>query len=987
MAAVSSAAMETNHDGNHLLLEESHSWDANNDDGYDEFPLEEEEEEEKEEHKEDYFDTSYMRQSSSSQEDNSNTNTNAWVQLLNLPTTNNTNGQPMMPATGIPVGGMRRVSSCYFSLASNISNNEFHAMDSASFYSPNPSYHNSYHRSSSSSHHCNDALSFDGRNASDFLLHDVLMNVFSFLDAHSLASFSETGMKPNFECFYFLELQLQRALLVGDSHNYFQAGANDMMGIGNEGGAENDHDENLSNRDNDMVRIQDEPDYDQAEEGSINSESEEYDSNTIPSFEGAIAGTGVISRLASLNSASARTIVQTYLDSNSTIQAMPLSHSLAYFRQVLLRQYQESSINMPYKSPFPRASPNIPDNMAKNARNMALFVTFLGAAYMRTQHVGDAAVAAMPNMPDPSEVLNEENVEALKNMMLKVGLAGGFFKAGKTMKEKVAEQAANGKDGDPNVGSSAAGDDANDDHYDDVANQDAGHDQLGNFQGGEGSNPIGDANDIVAGVNNNASAEMDAAHEANAATSTTAHSRQQRSSSMGNLEDLSHMIPHPSAIASRLYNAFSSNSSIADTTSSSTAKISTVASLNASLDANNGSSSEDQQEALLAASRSSNLDEGDATTSPLPTRRQHRSKRSHKTLSHEQASISNSHSVDFGKDSGASWEENKSSEPEEEKAGHSPHAVNQGFEQVQQPILSPEAIAYAMDHPFSPNPYDHPSHHAFANSLDTQGKTVDSFNNIGNPETTSTENTSFFSFNMKQPQDPLSDLTFNGNQNVKPTGCIGAYAHGVKTAASEVTRLIKEERKANYDALSLEQQQEVGMRFIDACTDDRKLNIVKEILQKQKLMDVDRFFIGPDDTETCALHAAAFNGAEKVLQFLCGGIDERDPNEDCGLCNVNVRDANGWTALHFAAGANSVTSVRVLSEHGAELTIEASNGYTPFHWAERLSNEEVAGELERLGADNRFVGRWVFGSGGNVRDDRKIPFVSFLANQFFAFSS
>ena len=137
---------------------------------------------------------------------------------------------------------------------------------------------------------------------------------------------------------------------------------------------------------------------------------------------------------------------------------------------------------------------------------------------------------------------------------------------------------------------------------------------------------------------------------------------------------------------------------------------------------------------------------------------------------------------------------------------------------------------------------------------------------------------------------------------------------------------------------------------------------------------------------TCALHAAAFNGAERVLKFLCGGIDERDLNSDCSLCNVNARDTNGWTALHFAAGANSVASVRVLADYGAKLTLEAGNGCTPFHWAERLSNGEVTAELERLGADNRFVGRWMFGGlsapGGN---DRRIPFISFLANRFFAF--
>jgi hypothetical protein len=53
--------------------------------------------------------------------------------------------------------------------------------------------------------------------------------------------------------------------------------------------------------------------------------------------------------------------------------------------------------------------------------------------------------------------------------------------------------------------------------------------------------------------------------------------------------------------------------------------------------------------------------------------------------------------------------------------------------------------------------------------------------------------------------------------------------------------------------------------------------------------------------------------------------------------------------------------VRVLTDHGAKLTLDAGNGYMPFHWAKRLSNGEVAVELERLDANNRFVKRWVFG--------------------------
>jgi len=90
----------------------------------------------------------------------------------------------------------------------------------------------------------------------------------------------------------------------------------------------------------------------------------------------------------------------------------------------------------------PSSSMHIPENMAKGARNMALLFTLLGAAY-RVHQGGsvDGGVVSMTHgggmMPDPSAVLSEENVEALKNVMIKVGLAGGFLKAGMTtMKEK-----------------------------------------------------------------------------------------------------------------------------------------------------------------------------------------------------------------------------------------------------------------------------------------------------------------------------------------------------------------------------------------------------------------------------------------------------------------------------------------------------------------------------------------------------------------------
>jgi len=466
-------------------------------DNYDDFPLDDDDDDGGE-YKEDYFDTHYDNNiniksnipqqqplRSSAVDGNSSNNSATWVQLLNLPDDqlfNRSSSNQHHHNHGVPVGGMRRVSSCYFSIASNISDGGGGNVGNA-FHSPNPSYHNSYYNGSSinSCHH--DALSFDGRNASDFLLHDVLMNLFSFLDAQSLASFSETGRRPNFEVFYFLELQLQRALLMGEGRNHFfgDVGEGTLLGRVDEdevveqqhhGEVEDEHDDDddrivvaegmLGGEDaNNGLRLaQDEPMNDGAggdiaqdwdvpndDSGSTNIDHNCNDrDNAIPSFEGSIAGTGVITRLSSLDNAMARKIVQTYLDSNTSIHAMPLSHSLAYFRQVLLRQHL--SMSSPF-SKYPRPAvaeatvnnvPNNTDTISKNARNMAIFFTFLGAAYMHAQ--GDVSNMPMPpmSMPDPSDVLNEENVEAFKNMMLKVGLAGGFFKAGKTMKERQQQQ-------------------------------------------------------------------------------------------------------------------------------------------------------------------------------------------------------------------------------------------------------------------------------------------------------------------------------------------------------------------------------------------------------------------------------------------------------------------------------------------------------------------------------------------------------------------
>lgn len=189
----------------------------------------------------------------------------------------------------------------------------------------------------------------------------------------------------------------------------------------------------------------------------------------------------------------------------------------------------------------------------------------------------------------------------------------------------------------------------------------------------------------------------------------------------------------------------------------------------------------------------------------------------------------------------------------------------------------------------------------------------------------------------------------------RPTGCLGAYARILRRAADAVTEHVRSQRKEAFDRLSEEEKAQTTTAFIDACSSDDNLDIVEDLVRNVGV-DVDGFYVGSDGTtETCGLHTAAFNDATEIMKFLCSGINERDPAKDGGLCDIDVVDSNKWSALHFAAGADSADGVRVLASFGAKMTEEAANGYTPYHWAERLSNSNAAEELKRLGADDRFV--------------------------------
>ena len=273
--------------------------------------------------------------------------------------------------------GMKRVSSCaYFSLQGSVSEADLHSLSSE--YATEVAVQLEQHHqaggggggcgSGEDTHHHHRVVD------ADWLYHDVITQVLTFLDASSLAAFSETARRCNFECFYFLQLQLQRALLEDNLHHH-----HGLLSL--------PHDEQ-----------QQQPQRPQPQQ------QEQQDDRLA-----AIAGSWSISRLASLDKHEAESVVQEYLDSNSTLRTMPLSHSLAYIRQVLRRN----------------GFPGGPGESQAFTTSAAVLIGLVGAATVMSGNVN-------------VEVVESFGTE-LPNMLFKVGFVGSLMGAARHRWEHTAE--------------------------------------------------------------------------------------------------------------------------------------------------------------------------------------------------------------------------------------------------------------------------------------------------------------------------------------------------------------------------------------------------------------------------------------------------------------------------------------------------------------------------------------------------------------------
>lgn len=113
----------------------------------------------------------------------------------------------------------------------------------------------------------------------------------------------------------------------------------------------------------------------------------------------------------------------------------------------------------------------------------------------------------------------------------------------------------------------------------------------------------------------------------------------------------------------------------------------------------------------------------------------------------------------------------------------------------------------------------------------------------------------------------------------------------------------------------------------------------------ERLVTLGADILKKDGEGRTPLLAAVIASHDGMVEYLCKTFKEREIALD------RQRDANGWTALHHAAGQYSAGIAQHLVEAGADVNARGNDGVTPLLLAVRAGQSDVVEHLLKNGAD------------------------------------